>query len=302
MPEEGLFLVGIPTYNGWRRVEALLTNLRQRTNSEIPHVIVVCDDSGREDHRRRVREICGRFSAEYIEHPKNKGVPAAWNTLVRSRPECPYAILLNDDVLMDDAWLGPVAYALKNNDKVASFSMNCHFITESDVPAIVSNRKAKAVPLNVYWRDGRLVRNERHLSMPTPNDGPPGRVMCPAGCAFGFRRRIYDMVGGFDERYFAFYEETDFGVSCAEKGFPSFTLPAPQDNYHIWSATFGSAPEIDAGRVIAESRAEFVGKWSKRLGITVRDAPDIHNHLMDRIPKFEVRWLGQGGEERRELL
>lgn len=122
--------------------------------------------------------------------------------------------------------------------------------------------------------------------------------MCPAGCAFGFRREMYDMVGGFDERYFCFYEETDLGCECSSRGFPAFTLAVPWDNYHIWSATFGSAPEKDWGKVMRESRAKFVEKWSARLGFKFNDAQDIHSRIMDVIPPMEIRWLDNDGKER----
>jgi len=300
---DGETLIGIPTYNGHRRVEALLANLRQRTPRDIPHRVVVCDDSGKDRHRRLVREACARYAAVYIENERNLGVPASWNRLVRSSPDCPYAVLLNDDVLVDDGWLRPLVHAVSRNPKAASFSLHCHFITEQDAPAILCGPGAKAIPLNVHWRGGRLVRDERFPSMPgPPEDTTPGRVMCPAGCAFGFRREVYDAVGGFDERYFAFYEETDFGVSCAARGMPSFTLTVPWDNYHIWSATFGSAPEINAGRVMRESRGKFVEKWSARLGVGFNDAPEIHHLLMDRIPPTEISWLCRDGTERRGAL
>lgn len=208
MQIQGNFLVGIPTYNGWRRVDGLLQNLRQRTPPEIHHTLVVCDDSGREEHRRFVRQICEKWGAQYVENARNGGVAASWNALSRSFPDHPYVVLLNDDVLVANGWLRYLGYALSNNPAVGAFSLNCFFITESDAPAILAGQHAQAVPLNVHYRDGRLVRNERYPSMPLPGDGSPGRVMCPAGCAFGFRREVYDAVGGFDERYFSFYEES----------------------------------------------------------------------------------------------
>lgn len=302
MPIEGQFLVGIPTYNGWRRVDGLLQNLRQRTPPEVRHTLVVCDDSGRDEHRRLVRQVCEKWGARYVENPRNRGVAASWNALTRSVPDHQYVVLLNDDVLVANGWLRHLGYALSNNPWVGAFSLNCLFITESDVPALLAGPDATVVPLNVHYRSGRLVRDERHTSMPAPGDGSPGRVMCPAGCAFGFRREVYDTVGGFDERYFAFYEETDFGVACAERGLPSFTLPVPHDNYHIWSATFSTAPEINAGRVMVESRSKFVQKWSSRLNVRFNDAPDIHNLLMDKIPKIQVRWIDLNGGERSEML
>jgi GT2 family glycosyltransferase len=125
---------------------------------------------------------------------------------------------------------------------------------------------------------------------------------CPMGAAFAFRRSVYDQVGGFDERYRCFYEETDFGVACARQGMPSITIPVPHDNYHMWSATFASSPEVPAGQIMNESRAKFVAKWSEILGVKFNDAPEIHNLLMDKIPQFEVKWLGVGKRQRAQVM
>ncbi len=293
-------MVGVPTYNGWKRVEALLENLRQRT-FDIPHEIVVCDDSGRPEHQELVAAVCKRAGVRMIRNVKNKGVAGSWNALVQSTDH-EVAVLLNDDVLVARDWLSYLTYAIMENPRVGSFSINCLFIEAKDTVKILQGPDAQAIPLNVRYVNGNLIRNERFLEMPKQEDSQPGRVMCPAGCAFGFRRSTYDLVGGFDERYFAFYEETDFGVACAYRGMPAFTLTVPFDNYHIWSATFGSAPEIDAGGIMAHSRASFVEKWSGILGIKFSDAPEIHSLLMDKIPPFQVRWLGLGKVERSEIL
>lgn len=292
--------IGVPTYNGWKRVELLLENLRQRT-FDVPHEIVICDDSGRPEHQTQVAAVCARAGVRMIRNRKNSGVAASWNALVRSTDR-EVAVLLNDDVLVAKDWLSYLTYAIMENPKIGSFSMNCLFIEAKDTEKIAQGPDEQVIPLNVRYVGGNLVRNERFLEMPKQEDSNPGRVMCPAGCAFGFRRSVYDLVGGFDERYFAFYEETDFGVACAYRGMPAFTLTVPFDSYHIWSATFGSAPEIDAGRIMSRSRDSFVAKWSGILGVKFSDAPEIHSLLMDKIPQFRVKWLGPGKKQREETL
>jgi GT2 family glycosyltransferase len=289
--------IGIPTYNAAKgdchRLDDLLNNLRQRTRDTIPCEIVVCDDSGLPGHQEKVKAVCGKYGAQFLMNEKNRGVPASWNRLTRfSMREV--MVLLNDDVLVAKDWLDYLAYAIMENKKVGSVSLNCRFITASDSDEIIKGPDAKVIPLNVRYEGSTLIRNERFASMPPDEDNPPGRVMCPAGCAFGFRREVYQQIGGFDQRYFAFYEELDFGVSCAKLGMPAMTLSVPSDNYHIWSATFGSAPEIQAGKIMLESRKAFVEKWSKILSVKINDAPDIHNLLMDPIPPIPVKWLGLG--------
>lgn len=294
-------MVGIPTYNGWRRVLDLLENIKQRTSTRVPYTVVVCDDSGKDSHRDKVREACRRYGATYIQNPRNLGVPTSWNALVRAT-DYEVAVLLNDDVLVAKDWLDFLCYAITKNPAVGTFSLSCLFIEAKDAAEIVKSADSQVVPLNVRYVNGALIRNERFLEMPVQQDSNPGRVMCPTGCFFGFLRDTWERVGGFDERYFAFYEETDFGVSCAFHGLPSFTLPVPFDNYHIWSATFGSAPEIPAGDIMTASRNRFVDKWSKILGVHFQDAPEIHSLLMDKIPLVPVRWLGVGMREMEGLL
>lgn len=293
--------IGIPVYNRGASLPDLLRNIRQRTSIADSYEIVVVDDSGKDYHQKVVREACSRYDAKLVIHPKNRGVAAGWNSISKSSSS-EFVVILNDDVFVANDWLSYMAYALRENPKVGSFGMNCRFIEKSDAAAILKSADAKVLPLNVHWRGSTLVRNERYKSMPVEEDGAPGRVMCPTGCFFGFRREVYDLVGGFDERYFAFYEETDFGVACAQNGYPSFVLGVPDHNYHMWSASFASAPEISAGTVMARSRESFVRKWSEKLGVKFSDAPELHSLLMDKIAPIEVKWLGQGKVERRELL
>jgi GT2 family glycosyltransferase len=294
--------VGIPVYNRGARLGDLLENLRQRTPKEIDHEIVVVDDSGRPAHQHVVSAACAKYGATYLAHDRNRGVAAGWNTISRFSGRSEFVVILNDDIFVANDWLSYMTYALEQNPKVGSFGMNCRFISKEDAREIVKGPDAKVIPLNVHWRGAELVRNERFKSMPPEEDGAPGKVMCPTGCFFGFRREVYDLVGGFDERYFAFYEETDFGVACAHKGYPSFSLGVPDHNYHMWSASFGSAPEIDAGGIMARSRAAFVAKWRGILGVQFNDAPEIHSLLMDKIPPFPVKWLGLGKVEKSEVL
>lgn len=293
--------IGIPVYNRGASLPDLLRNIRQRTSISTSHEIVVVDDSGKDYHQKVVREACSRYDAKLIIHQKNRGVAAGWNSISKASSS-EYVVILNDDVFVADDWLSYMAYALRENPRVGSFGMNCRFISKTDAPEILKSADAKVIPLNVHWRNGNLIRDERYKSMPEEEDGPPGRVMCPTGCFFGFRREVYDLVGGFDERYFAFYEETDFGVACAWKGYPSFVLGVPDHNYHMWSASFASAPEISAGTVMNRSRDSFVQKWSKLLGVKFSDAPELHRLLMDKIEPMPVKWLGKGKVERVELL
>jgi GT2 family glycosyltransferase len=114
----------------------------------------------------------------------------------------------------------------------------------------------------------------------------PGRVMAPSGCLFCFSRDKYNLAGGFDEHYYSFYEEADFGTTLASKGYCSYCLCWPK-NFHLWSATFGSAPEIDASKVMIDSRMYYINKWGAH-----HDGPNgTHKRFMSKIPFHRIKWI-----------
>jgi GT2 family glycosyltransferase len=39
------------------------------------------------------------------------------------------------------------------------------------------------------------------------------------GCALMIKREVYDKIGGIDERYFMYQEETDWGIECRKAGY-----------------------------------------------------------------------------------
>ena len=90
--------------------------------------------------------------------------------------------------------------------------------------------------------------------------------MCPSGQLFAFRHSDFDAIGGFDESYKSFYEESDFGTAMAARGLIGCQTTWPFC-YHLWSATFGANPELRAGDRIAASRAHYRRKWGVPDGV-----------------------------------
>ena len=87
-----------------------------------------------------------------------------------------------------------------------------------------------------------------------------GSLLTSCGYAFAFRRKDYDAIGGFDERYFCFYEECDFGVAVRQRGFRCAMASHPLV-YHMGGATNSEPRHLVASERMAESRAKFLEKW-----------------------------------------
>jgi len=66
---------------------------------------------------------------------------------------------------------------------------------------------------------------------------PVDQVM---GAFFFVRRSVFEMLGGFDERFFVYYEDLDFSLRAREQGFGSVYLATAQA-FHRGQGTTGAA-------------------------------------------------------------
>jgi N-acetylglucosaminyl-diphospho-decaprenol L-rhamnosyltransferase len=79
---------------------------------------------------------------------------------------------------------------------------------------------------------------ERYLALPRGDD--PQRVDWAIGGALLIRRRAWEAVGGFDERFFLYLEDVDFCLRCAEAGWETWYVPEVSIGHDYGRA---SAPE-----------------------------------------------------------
>ncbi len=248
--------IGIPVYNDYILSSYLLDSIMCCTDRKLFNIIVL-DDGSAADNRKYLEDVCKGYNVDFIYNDHNMGVPKSWNILVRHL-NTDYIILLNNDIVVFDKWFENIKFFLENNDKIGTVSLPTLNINRSDIPLILecikSNPRKRIVEILHPYNKTR-----RPMTHNLPESRHPVRVTSPVGCSFGFSRKAYDIVLGFNEKYYAFYEEVDFGISLYQQGYPSYILPSPHI-YHVWGATFQTL-QIDAQRVMNESRTKFVSKY-----------------------------------------
>jgi GT2 family glycosyltransferase len=180
-------------------------------------------------------------------------VPASWNHLVQAL-KTDYVILLNNDMLVFQKWFETMKFFLENNPNTGTVSLPTILIDKHDISRTMRNPDNRSVEIL-----DPATRIKRPGIFNLPESKPPIRVISPIGCSFGFRRDKFDMIGGFDEGYRAFYEELDFGIRLYNRGFPSVILPGPH-LYHLWGATFQRNQHIDSIKIMENSRNTFISK------------------------------------------
>jgi len=250
--------IGIPVFNDFVLTDYLLKSIELYTPELDEIKIVVLDDGSTDDYRDALKRICQNHKVEFISNSKNSGVAKSWNRIVHFL-KTDNMILLNNDIFVYNGWFRVLRYFLENNQNVGTVGLPTLNITQEDVfrLALALEPGKRTVDILNPWTKARRIGVTN-----IPELRPPVRSMSPFGfgCCFGFSRKAYDLVHGFNEEYYAFYEEVDFGIALYQQGMSSFILPSPHI-YHVWGATFQRNQQINAAKVMEESRRIFINKY-----------------------------------------
>lgn len=159
--------------------------------------IVVVDNASGDDSAERIRaEAPGVL---LVESPTNSGFAGGCNLGVASSSG-EFVAFLNSDARPDAAWLSAALPAFDDEGvgAVASRVVDWEGETVDFIDAAMTwfgmgYRPGTGLPTRL--RDGLRSKD----------------VLFGTGSAFIVRRSTFDLLGGFDERYFMFFEDVDFG-------------------------------------------------------------------------------------------
>jgi GT2 family glycosyltransferase len=222
--------------------------------------IAVLDDGSTKENQEAVRKICKNHNVDFICHDKNLGVPKSWNDLVKYL-NTDYIILSNNDIILYKNWFENIKFFLENNDNIGTVSLPILIVNREDISSIIEKLKINPNERCIEILEP-CTRKRREGIFNLSETGDPIRITYPIGCIFGFSRKAYDMIGGFNESYHSFYEEVEFGIELYKKRLYSYILPGPHV-YHVWGATFQINSQIDGEKIMNISRKIFTSKYGK---------------------------------------
>jgi len=271
--------IGVPTYNGAKRLGWLLKSMEDTEGLPDSGIaFTVCNDgSPRKGELETMKALAAQYSLNLLHHPQNLGITASWNDIV-GFVQSEFTLLLNDDVVMTKNWLSHLIYFLENNECGCAAPNILHCV-ESDIPLLL--RREHVTP-----REPNTKVPEPHRGVFDPEEGPLV-CMAPLGSAFGFKLASFYGVGGFDERMRITHNDSDFGTRLASKlRVPCYILP--DRIWHLWSATFKENPHLLANN---RDREAYIQAWGAHFDVT-------HPRYMSGMAPRVVKWIGQDGKKR----
>jgi GT2 family glycosyltransferase len=189
-----------------------------------------------------------------IENKENRGFAAANNQALRQM-NGRYALLLNSDTVLTS---GAVKELYEFMEYVHEAGMACGQLLNQDgskqnsiasFPSLLT-LLANETALRILMPH-RFPSKRRYYASPVPVDSGIGACLM-------VRKEAIDDVGFFDERYFFFFEETDWAYRMKRNGWAVYFVPFARI-YHAQGKTVGSG--VDSRIMFYRSRYAFFRKW-----------------------------------------
>ena len=244
--------------------------------------VVVVDNRTTDQERKQVRELAAKHGWLLVEPPANLGFGGAMNRGVRVAHEhgADVTVLLNPDAWIDAADLRGLAAAALD----APLALVAPRIDRPDGSPWFSGADLNLRDGRIRWSQGRI----------------PDAATEPwlTGACLAVSRSLWERVGGFDERYFLYWEDVDLSWRVRRAG-GRLVL---RDDLHAVHDQGGTQRSMTAGRDTApKSSVYYYYNIRNRLLFAASHLPPKQVRRWRRTAVI-VGWevLMQGG--RRQLL
>jgi len=227
------FSVIIPTFN---RAEMVCRCVQSVLDTKWPSLeVIVVDDCSPDDTATKVKEQFGE-AVKYIRNEQNSFQAISRNNGARIATG-DYLVFLDDDNIVDKCIFQELTKAFAENPKLGLAA-----------PMAIHMRPGKN---NVIWSLGSDFN--RWTSQPKdhcPNlpiaelpEAPKAYPTSYYPNGFMVPRKVFDEVGGFDEKYIQIFEESDFGWKIHEAGYEEIVLTTARTEHHGFLEP-GCVPEL----------------------------------------------------------
>ncbi len=258
----------IVNYNGGGLLARSVDGVR-RQRTPFDRIIVV-DNASTDASAEGLPE-----DVEVIRPGANLGFASGNNLGVAFAPECDWIALINPDAFLAEDWLERMHDGAAQTGAAA---LGCQLLNDLH-PDLLDGAGDAVHTSGLAWRV--LHGSPRELGPQAVCD-----IFSPCAAAALYRRSTFDEVGGFEERFFCYFEDIDLAYRLRLAGYHCAYVPAAVAR-HVGSASSGRESDF----TIYHSHRNLV--WTY-----VRDSPSPLRHLPQHIVMsfFTIVWFSGRGQ------
>jgi GT2 family glycosyltransferase len=189
-PSPPIATIIVVTHNSARWLERQRAALEAQTERRFRVVIV--DNASNAGERPQ----CADEKTGVVQNARNTGFAAA-NNQAAALADTPYLVFLNPDAFPAPAWLSALLGVAERYPETGAIGSTQ---VRADAPNLLDGTG------DVLHASGLAYRSNYDKVAPPP---PLGESFAACAAAMLVRREAFEAVGGFDARYFCFFEDVD---------------------------------------------------------------------------------------------
>ncbi len=196
-----------------------------------PQQVILVDNASTDQSLDGIKEILPDI--EIIREIKNWGFAKGNNIALKSIKNTQWTVLLNPDAVPESDWLENLMHAAHKYPEYSFFA--CKMIDAADSSRLDGTG-------DVYHTSGHAWRQgfgrESNLGGEAVKE-----CFSPCAAAAMYRTDIVQQAGGFDERFFCYFEDVDLGFRLRLLGYRCLYVPSAVVT-HASSATTGKRSDF----------------------------------------------------------
>jgi GT2 family glycosyltransferase len=263
------------------RRDDTLACLSSLAKSTYPNQWVIVLDNASTDGS--VDAIRARFpDVHIIALKENKGYAGNNNTGIQAALDAgaDWVFVLNEDTLLADDCLTRLVQIGENDPKIGIVGpMVYHY----DEPEIIQSAGGW---LNDRWQAGHSGQNE----VDKGQYGHPRSVDWISGCAILVRREVIEQIGMLDERFFYYWEETEWCLRASRAGWQVLQVPAARLWHKGVQRNYQPGPNVTYYNT--RNRLMMMQKHNASLAVWIASWLHLSRTLLSWT--LNPKWAGMG--------
>lgn len=266
--------VVIPTWNGRRYLDVVLPSLRAQTYGDFE--VIVVDNGSTDGTAEYLRSAYP--DVRVLELGSNQGFAVAVNRGIEASGG-EHVAVVNNDLELEPHWLERMVAALRDHPEAGSATGKMLFYDRRDVidgAGDFTSWYAVSAPR------GRGELDRGQYDAPEP-------VFSACGGAALYRRAALDAVGRFDEDFFAYAEDVDWGFRAQLAGWTCRYAPEAVV-FHMGQQTSGRVPNLSRYLFFRNTLSMVAKDWP--AAALVRNAPRLGLFFLKSVSaSIRGRWF-----------
>lgn len=246
-PEVSILIL---TWNGLDYTKACLASLHQHTNLDDDTRVVVIDNGSTDGTLPYLRSLDW---ITLIENGENLGFVKGNNVGIQAAPTTSDILLLNNDTVIEqDGWLDEIRRVAYSAEDIGI--VGCRMV----LPDGRFLHAGAYMPLDSFWGQqiGSLEKDVNQYALDRD-------VQSVIGACFYIKRAVVTEIGGLNEDYFSYFEDTDYCFQAAEAGYRTVCAGNVTIIHHENVST--TINRVSHNKIFTKSQKIFRKQWERKL-------------------------------------